>query len=149
MATRGFEYAYSLLTNGRPPVIMDLPVNSTGAFAAGDLVLLNSSGKLARVTSTTTEVTGVMQETRASGSDGAYMKCAIITRDQVWRCSMDAATTAFIVGVTKTIDTVDHNTISATDETGGKMILFDKSQLDDDGNVLAYVVFSDTTFGNT
>jgi len=147
MATRGFEFAYSL--DGSTPLIRDLPVNSTGAFAAGDLVLLNSSGYLARVTSTTAEVTGVMQETRASGLDAALMKCAIITRNQVWRCSMDAATTAFVVGYTKTIDTVDHNTISSTDSTGGSMILWDASELDDDGNVLAYVIFSDTTFGNT
>jgi hypothetical protein len=149
MSTRGFEFAHSLLVGGGTPVIRDLPVNSTGAFAVGDLVVLNSSGKLARVTSTTGEVTGVMQESRASGADGASMKVAIITREQVWRCSMNAASTALVVGYTKTIDTVDHNTISSTDSSGGSMILFDKSQLDDDGNVLAYVVFADTTFGNT
>ena len=144
MATRGFEYAYSL--DGSTPLIKDLPVNSTGAFAAGDLVVLNSSGYLARVTSTTGEVTGVMQETRASGASAALMKCAIITRDQVWRCSMDAATTAFVVGYTKTVDTVDHNTLSSTDSTGGCAILWDKSELDDDGNVLAYVLFAVPTF---
>ena len=70
MSTRGFEFAHSLLVSGGTPVIRDLPVNSTGAFAVGDLVVLNSSGKLARVTSTTGEVTGVMQESRASGADG-------------------------------------------------------------------------------
>jgi hypothetical protein len=149
MATVGFEFAYNLDGSNGTPVIRDLPVHGTGAFAVGDLVLLASTGELSRVTSTTTEVTGVMQEARASGSDAASMKVALITREQVWRCSMDAATTAFVVGYTNTIDTTDHNTISATDSTGGKMILVDKSTLDDDGNVLAYVVFSDTTFGNS
>ena len=152
MATRGFEFAHSLLTNGPTPLIRDLPVHGTGAYDIGDLVLLASDGQVARVTGTTTEVTGVMQEARLAsvGADGDSMKVAIITRNQVWRCSMDASTAATaIVGYTKTLDTVDHNTIDADDITNGRMILFDKSQLDDDGNVLAYVVFSDTTFGNT
>ena len=59
---------------------------------------------------------------------------------------MDAATTAFVVGYTKTVDTVDHNTLSSTDSTGGCAILWDKSELDDDGNVLAYVLFAVPTF---
>ena len=151
MATSGFEFAYSLDGSNATPVIRDLPVHGTGAYAIGDLVVVNGSadGEVTRVTSTTAEVTGVMQEARASGADAAVMKVAILTREQVWRCSMDAATTAFVVGYTKSIDTTDHNTISASDSTGGKMILVDKSTLDNDGNVLAYVVFSDTTFGNT
>lgn len=147
MATRGFEFYGMLDGSNATPVIRDLPVNGTGAFSAGDLVLLNSSGYLARVTSTTGEVTGVMQETRASGSAAAEMKCAIITRNQIWKCSMDATSTAFVAGYTKSIDTTDHNTISATDSTGGAMCLYDTGT-DDEGNVLAYVVFLDTTFGN-
>ena len=151
MATVGFEFAYMLDGGSGTPVIRDLPVHGTGAYAVGDLVVVNGSagGEVVRVTSTTTEVTGVMQEARTSGSDADLMKVALIVREQVWRCSMDASSTAFVVGYTKTIDTTDHNTISATDSTGGAMILVDKSTLDDDGNVLAYVVFSDTTFGNT
>ena len=151
MATAGFDFAYALDGSNATPVIRDLPVHGTGAYAVGDLVLLASDGQVARVTSTTGEVTGVMQESRAAsaGADGDSMKVAIIVREQVWRCSMDASSTAFVVGYTKTIDTTDHNTISATDSTGGSMILVDKSTLDTDGNVLAYVVFADTTFGNT
>lgn len=148
MATRGFEFAYMLDGSNATPLIKDMAVDGTGAFAVGDLVLANSDGQLARVTNTTAEVTAVMQEARSSGSDAALMKAAIITRNQVWRCSMDATSTAFKVGFTKTIDTVDHNTISASDSSGGSLILFDTGT-DDDGNVLAYVVFSDTTFGNT
>ena len=133
------------------PLIRDLPVHGTGAYGSGDLVLLASDGQVARVTGTTTEVSGIMQEDRAAsvGADGDKMKVAIIVRNQVWRCSMSASTTAAVVGDTKTVDTVDHNTIDAADTTDGKMILVDASTLDDDGNVLAYVVFSDTSFGNT
>ena len=151
MSSTGFEFCYMLDGTHGTPVIRDLPVHGTGAYATGDLVKVNGSadGEVARVTNTMAEATGVMQETRTTGVDAAKMKVAILTREQVWRCSMNAATTAFVVGYTKTIDTVDHNTISATDQTGGTMILVDKSELDDDGNVLAYVVFSSTSFGNT
>jgi hypothetical protein len=148
MATNGFEFAYQLDGGSGTPVIRDLPVHDVGAYAIGDLVCVNGSagGEVQRVTGTTTLVTGVMQEARASGSDAALMKVALITREQVWRCSMDAATTAAVVGYTKTIDTVDHNTIDSADITDGNMILVDKSSLDDDGNVLAYVVFAITSF---
>jgi len=134
------------------PVIRDFRLAAAAAHKIGDLMGVASDGDAAIVTTTTTEVLGVMQEafTAAQVSAGTTVgKVAILTRGQVWRCSMDATTTAFYVGYTKTIDTVDQNTISATDETGGKMILVDKSETDDDGNVLAYVVFSDTTFGNS
>ena len=146
MATRGFEFAYMVDGSNATPLIKDLPVNGTGAFAAGDLTVL-ASGELNRVTGSTTEVSAVMQEARSSGSDGALMKAAIITPNQVWKCSMDASSTAAVVGNTKTIDTVDHNTIDADDLVNGSMILFDTGT-DDDGNVLAYVIFSDTSFGN-
>lgn len=148
MSSRGFEFAYMLDGSNATPVIRDLPVDGSGAFGIGDLALLNSDGQLARVTGSTTEVSAILQEVRASGSDGDVMKAAIITRGQVWRCSMDATSTAAVVGYTKTIDTVDHNTIDADDITNGAMILVD-TDTDDDGNVLAYVVFADTSFGNT
>jgi len=154
MSSRGFEFAYMLDGSNATPVIRDFPVHGTGAYAVGDLVVINGSadGEVTRVTSTTTEVTGVMQETRAAsvGADADKMKLAIITRGQVWRCSMDASTCATVIpGYVKSLDTADHNTISATDVTGGAMTAVDVSTLDDDGNVMAYVVFLDTTFGNT
>jgi hypothetical protein len=149
MATRGFEFAYMLDGSNATPLIKDMAVDGTGAYAAGDLVLLNSDGQLARVTNTTTEVTAVIQEARASGSDGGLLKAAIITRNQVWRCSTDAAALSnIVVGYTKTVDTTDHNTVSASDANGGAMCIIDTGT-DDEGNVLAYVVFLDTTFGNT
>lgn len=152
MSTRGFEFAYMLDGSNATPVIRDFILSAAAAHKVGDLVTLASDGDVVQVTVTTAEVTGIMQEefTAAEVSAGTTVgKVAIITPEQVWRCSMNAATTAFVVGYTKTIDTVDANTISSTDSTGGKMILVDASETDDDGSVLAYVVFSDTSFGQT
>jgi hypothetical protein len=150
MASRGFEFAYMLDGTEATPVIRDFVLGVAAAHKVGDLMVIASDGYADKVTSTTTEVTGVCMEALAAAditAESTTAKLAIITHNQVWRCSMNASTTAFLVGYTKTIDTVDCNTISATDSTGGKMILVDKSQLDDEGNVLAYVQFSQPTFG--
>lgn len=150
MATNGFEFAGSLNRAGATPTIHDLPVDGTGAYAVGDLTLLNSSGQLAAVTSTMTEVTAVIQEARAAlgAADGDIVKAAIITSDQIWKCSMDATTTSAVVGYTKTCDVADANTLDADDISNGSAIFW-KSGTDDEGNILAYVLFADTTFGNT
>lgn len=151
MATRGFEFAYNLDGSSLTPVIRDITLGAAAAHKVGDLMLIQSDGYADQVTTTVTEVTGVMMEALAAADITAGTtkgKMAIITRNQVWRCSMDATSTAFLVGYTKTIDTVDCNTISATDSSGGAMILYDTGT-DDAGNILAYVIFSDTTFGNT
>ena len=148
MASRGFEFAYNLDGSNKTPLIIDLPVDGTGAYAIGDLVLLNSDGQCAGVTADAGEVTGVIMESRASGSDGDELKVAIITREQVWRCSMDDSSTSAVVGYTKTIDVADANTLDADDISNGSLCLVD-SDTDDDGNVLAYVNFLDTSFGNT
>lgn len=148
MATRGFEFAYMLDGSNAYPVIRDFPVDGTGAYAIGDLCLINSDGQLAKVTGSTTEVTAVIEEARASGSDGGLLKAAIINHDQVWKCSMDATSTTAKAFYDKTIDTVDHNTIDADDLTNGRMMAVDVSQLDDDGNVLAYVTFRVPSAGN-
>ena len=100
----GFEFAYNLDGSNKGPLIRDLPVDGAGAYAIGELVLLNSDGQCAKVTANAGEVTGVIMEARASGSDGDELKVAIITRNQVWRCSMDDTTTAAVKGYTKTID---------------------------------------------
>lgn len=151
MATRGFEFAYNLDGSGLTPLIKDVTLGVAAAHKVGDLMLIQSDGYADQVTTTVTEVTGVMMEALAAADITAGTtkgKMAIITRNQVWRCSMNATSTAFLPGFTKTIDTVDCNTVSATDSTGGAMILWDTGT-DDEGNVLAYVVFSDTTWGNT
>ena len=147
MASRGFEFAYMLDGSNATPVIRDFPVDGTGAYVVGDLTLVNSDGQLARVTGTTTEVTAIIQEARASGSDGDLLKAAVITVHQVWRCSMDAASTTAKEFYDRLIDTVDHNTIDADDLAAGRMMLVG-TDTDNDGNVLAYVVFTVTSAGN-
>ena len=149
MATRGFEFDGMLDGTNATPVIRDLPVNGTGLYSIGDLVVLDSAGQATAVTASAGEVSAVIQEKRATGgSDGDEIKMAIITKDQIWRCSMDATSTAAKVGYTKTLDVADANTIDADDVSNGSMILWDTGT-DDEGNVLAKVVFADTTFGNT
>jgi len=151
MATRGFEFAGALDRSGVTPTIHDLPVDGTGAYAVGDLVLLNSSGQCAAVTSSGKEVTGVIQEDRPAlgAADGDIVKVAIITRNQIWRCSMDASTSSAVVGYTKTIDVADANTLDADDLSNGYAILWKYGDnFDSDGNLIAYVIFGDTTFGN-
>ena len=153
MATRGFEFAYMLDGSNATPVIRDFTLGAAAAHLPGDLMLMQSDGYIDAVTGTTTEVTCVMQENLAATTVTAGTtkgKAAIITRNQVWRCSSDASTaTTAIVGYTKKIDTVDKNTIDADDITNGAMILVDKSETDAAGNLIFYVVFADTTFGNT
>ena len=152
MASRGFEFSYMLDGSNATPVIRDFRLAAAAAHKVGDLVVVASDGDVGLVTTTTTEVTGVMQEAFAATEVSAGTtvgKVALIMRGQVWRCSMDATTTTGIVGYTKKFDTVDANTVDADDLTTGGMILVDKSETDDDGNVLAYVVFADTTFGNS
>jgi len=147
MATRGFEFAYMIDGSNATPVIRDFAVDGTGAYAVGDLTLVNSDGQLARVTGSTTEVTAVIQEARTSGTDGALLKAAIITHTQVWRCSMDATSTLAQEFYDKLIDTVDHNTIDADDLINGRMMLVD-TDTDDESNVLAYVTFRVPSAGN-
>ena len=150
MATRGFEFAYMLDGSNATPVIQDFILSTAAAHKKGDLMVAENDGDLTQAAATATEVIAVCQEDVALADVTAgttKAKMAIITRNQVWRCSMDAATTALINGYTKTVDIVDCNTIDA-DGSSGKAILVDASKTDDDGNVLAYVCFSDTTFGN-
>ncbi len=150
MATNGFEFHSSLDRSVRTPTIRKLPVDGTGAYLVGDLVLLNSDGQCAAVTGSAGEVTGIIQEPRPAlgAADGDEVEVAIITRNQIWKCSMDDTSTAAVVGYTKTCDVADANTLDADDIANGSLILW-KTGTDEDGNVLAYVLFADTTFGNT
>jgi hypothetical protein len=123
---------------------MDMPMSGTGAFAKGDAVVF-SSGKLTKVTNTVATVSGVVQEARASGSDGGLLQVALATKNQVWRVSADDTTLSATLGA-RTLDVVDANTLDASDATNGSLVLID-SDTDSDGNVLAYVAFSITTVG--
>ncbi len=149
MASRGFEFAYMLDGSGATPVIRDFTLGEALAHKHGDAMTLESDGYLDLADNGNTEIVGIMQESVTLPTAGTTVaKLAIATRNQVWRCSMDAATTALIRGYTKDADFVDHNTIDADNAGSGGMIIVDVSELDEDGNVLAYVVFADTTFGN-
>jgi len=153
MATRGFEFAWMIDGSSAVPVVRDFTLGVAAAHKIGDLMLIQSDGYADQVTGTTTEVTGVMMEAVAAADITAgttKAKMAIITRNQVWRCSTDATTLATAVpGYTKTWDTADANTIDEDDITNGAMICVSGDTLDDEGNIIGYVVFADTTFGNT
>jgi len=160
MATRGFEFAYMLDGSSASPVIRDFTLGVAAAHLVGDLMLVQSDGYIDAVTGTTTEVTCVMMEAVAAGDITAgttTAKAAILTRNQVWRCSTDAATAATaLIGTVKTWDTADKNTIDADDVTNGAMIVAEgepdpddiADRLGGDGFVIGYVVFADTSFGN-
>ena len=157
MATRGFEFAYMLDGTQAVPVVRDFILSTAVAYKQGDLVTSESDGDVTLMTTGIdgTFVTGVMAESVAAGDITAGTtngKVSIVTRNQVWKCSTDASTAATaIVGYIKKWDTVDANTIDASDVTGGNMIPVEvnTAKLDDDGNLIGYVVFADTAFGNT
>ena len=147
MASRGFEFAYMLDGSNATPVIRDFTCGET-AYSEGDVVLIQSDGYFDGITANIGEVTGIVMETVTGATAGTTKaKLAIVTRNQVWKCSTDATTCAAKTGYTKTVDVADANTIAAADITNGFMIKVD-ADTDDDGNVLLYVCFSDTTFGN-
>lgn len=150
MASRGFEFAFDL-NGASTPMIKDFTAGEGTAYKKGDLVTIQSDGYIDKLTTSIGEITGVVEESvsaAACTASSTEIKVAIATPTQVWKCSMDASTaTTAIVGYTKTLDTNDANTIDAADITNGSLILFDKSKTDDDGNILAYVMFSDCTFG--
>jgi len=152
MATRGFEFAYMLDGSPGVPVERDFVLGVAADHLVGDLMIIQADGYADEaVAGTTVEPACVIMEevlTADVTAGTTVAKCAVLQREQVWRCSTDAATQAGLVGFTKVLNLVDKNTIDATPITGGNMILVDKSELDDDGNVIAYVVFSDTAFGN-
>ena len=148
MASRGFEFAFDL-NGASTPMIMDLLCGETTEYVKGDLVCLQTDGYVDKLTTSIGEITGVVQESLAAGNTAGTtkVKVALATPTQVWKCSMDSSTaTTAIVGYTKTLDTNDANTIDAGDITNGSLILLKKDELDNDGNILAYVTFSDVTF---
>jgi hypothetical protein len=149
MASRGFEFVGTLDGSNNPPVVKDLTLGETTDYLVGDIVAIQSDGYADKLTASIGEVTGVMQEKVTGASAGVTKgKVAIVTRHQIWRCSMDAASTSAVVGYTKTVDVADQNTIDADDISNGSLIAWDVSKTDSDGNILAEVVFADTTFGN-
>ena len=148
MATRGFEFAYDLGGAQATPKIVDWYVAPYMTGYPGDALTITSLGYGTAVGTATKEVLGILQETVASGTSAVKYKVALACREQVWRCSMDSTSTLAKIGYTKAVQFVDGNTLDTHYTAGtGSMILVDTGT-DDDGNVLAYVCFSDTTFGN-
>ncbi len=161
MATIGFEFAYMLDGSNNVPVQRDFILGASADHLVGDLMKVQTDGFIDAVAGSIDEVTCVMAEqvlTADATAGTTQAKAWVLTRNQVWRCSTDAATAATaLVGTIKIWDTVDKNTIDADDVSNGSMIVAEgepapeniSNRLDDDGNVIGYVVFSDTTFGNT
>jgi len=150
MASRGFEFAYMLDGSNATPLIKDWPMAAdTGGYRVGDLLVLDTAGRADKGANNAGEVFAICQQSdTASVAEDTELKVAIVTRGQVWRCSMDASSTAIVAGYDKTVDIVDHNTVDADGSGSGALILFDTGT-DDDGNVLAYVAFNNTTFHGT
>jgi len=151
MSTRGFEFAYMLDGSNATPLIRDFKLGEpTLAHWAGDAVTMESDGWLDLADQPDDEILGILQESvgTADITEGTTLaKVAIATRNQVWRCSMDATSTALVVGYTKTLSLADQNTLDA-DGTAAHIVLVD-TETGEDGTVIAYVSFLDTTFGNT
>jgi hypothetical protein len=152
MATNGFEFAYMLDGSTATPLIRDFVLSTAAAHKVGDLMVIESDGDLTQAAATATEVTAVCMEAVAAAAITAgttKAKMAILTRNQVWKCSADAATISGKIGYTKANDIVDCNTIDADNVDHGPCTIVDSGTLDDDGNMIVYVCFPDTTFGNT
>ncbi len=151
MASQGFEFAYMLDGGTETPVIRDFILGTAADHLIGDLMIVASDdGFVDAAANNATEVTCVVMEevlTADVTAETTVAKCAVLQREQVWRCSMDAATTALYIGVTKDVDIVDKNTVDADGAGSGAMCLVDISELDTDGNILAELVFLTTTFG--
>ena len=149
MTTRGFEFAYMLDGSNGTPLIRDFLIGEGTVHWVGDVVTMESDGFFDKVDVADNEILGVVQENVGTSDITAgttLCKVAIATRNQVWRCSMDATSHSLVIGYTKNMSFVDENTIDA-DGTAGAMCLVD-SKTGNDGTIIAYVSFLDTTFGN-
>jgi hypothetical protein len=151
MASRGFEFVSMLDGSCGTPVIRDFTLGVAAAHHIGDLMLMQSDGYVDQVTTTTTEVTGVCMEEVAAAAITAgttKAKLAILSRNQIWRCSSDGTSITAVPGYHKAVDTVDCNTVDASSTSGGAICILSEDTLDDDGYVIPEIVFLDTTFGN-
>ena len=153
MSTRGFEFAYMFDGSDATPIVRDFVLHAAAAHKSGDLMVIDSDGELTQATGTATEVAAVCQETVAAAAITAgttKAKMAILTRNQVWRCSCDDTHTTWVVGYTKAGDITDCNTLDHDNVDHGPCCCVDNTALlDDEGKQVNYVCFLDTTFGNT
>lgn len=151
MSTRGFEFAYNLDGSNNPPVIRDFTLGVAAAHKVGDAMKIQTDGFIDQVAGSIDEITCIMQEAVAAAAITAgttQAKAAVVTSNQVWRCSADAATAATALPFAiKTLDTVDCNTIDADDVTNGSMMPVEWGELDSDGNLIIYVCFVEPSVG--
>jgi hypothetical protein len=151
MATKGFEFAYNLDGTNAPPVVRDFTLGVAAAHKIGDAMKIQTDGFIDQVVGSIDEITCIMMENVAQAAIVAgttKAKAAIVTSNQVWRCSSDAATAATALPwAIKTLDTVDANTIDADDVTNGSMMPVEWGGLDSDGNLIIYVCFVEPTVG--
>lgn len=150
MASRGFEFAYMLDGSNGTPMIKDweMAADASG-YMKGDILFCDSLARADKAANNQTSFFAVCQETKTTAvTADDLLKVAILTRGQVWKCSMDATTTAIKQVYDKTVDIVDENTVDADGSGSGGLILFDTGT-DDDGNVLAYVAANITDLHGT
>jgi hypothetical protein len=151
MATRGFEFVGTLDGTNAVPVIRDFTLGVAAAHKIGDAMKIQSDGYIDQVAGSIDEITCIMMEAVAAADITAgttQAKAAIVTSNQVWRCSADASTAATAVAwYIKVLDTVDANTIDADDVTNGSLMPVGTEGLDSDGNLIIQVVFCETSLG--
>jgi hypothetical protein len=151
MATKGFEFAYNLDGTNAPPVVREFTLGVAAAHKIGDAMKIQADGFIDQVAGSIDEITCIMMENVAQAAIVAgttKAEAAIVTSNQVWRCSSDAATAATALPwAIKTLDTVDANTIDADDVTNGSMMPVEWGDLDSDGNLIIYVCFVEPTVG--
>lgn len=151
MATRGFEFVGTLDGTNAVPVTRDFTLGVAAAHKIGDAMKIQADGYIDQVAGSIDEITCVMMEAVAAADITAgttQAKAAIVTSNQVWRCSADASTAATAVAwAVKTLDTVDANTIDADDVTNGSLMPVGTEGLDSDGNLIIQVVFCETSLG--
>jgi len=150
MATKGFEF-HGMLDGEGTPRIMDWPVAADASgYKKGDLLCLTARGKADKIaTGTDATAFAVCQETDTSSvASSTELKVALLTRNQIWRCSTDetALGSAVIKGYIRAVPVVDHDTIDGDGTTGGCMIVLGTAGTDSAGKVIAKVVFNQTIF---
>jgi hypothetical protein len=144
LATRGFNYQYSLSEpGGRGPVIIDFPV-AANTGRVGDLVVL-SSGRAALAAANAANVFGVVAESWAGATAGDLRKVAIIMPGQVWAAKVDGVAIAASDIGTRTVNVANAYEIDTTPLTSGTLILVDV----DTAGLAAFVTFASIAFAAT
>jgi len=152
MPTQGFIFDSNNVGTNRAPIVQKLPVLGTTAIMPGDLLVVDpTTGYLKPCAAPVSEVTAYALAPRptANATSGDLVEVGIIRKEHIFRVSSDSPTTTAIAnGATKTIELVSQKQVKLSALPGtGSIILWTISALDDVGNILAFVSFSNTTAG--